>query len=107
MRSDHGYKYKKIDRNFKSNNTLTGTASNYEYDVFDNNNSPFKQKNNGLYDFLKKTQKLSTPKSQTSYQAAFGGTSSNKGAQLGGGDGSAYAFSRTVSHINSKQGKSN
>jgi ribosome-associated toxin RatA of RatAB toxin-antitoxin module len=59
MKADNQYKYKKIDRNFRSNNTLTGTASNYEYDVFDNNNNSsgvFKNnKGNGLYDFLKKT----------------------------------------------------
>lgn len=30
----NAYKYKRIDRNFKNNNTLTGTASNYEYDAF-------------------------------------------------------------------------
>ena len=63
MKNDNQYKYKKIDRNFRSNNTLTGTASNYEYDVFDNNNNVFKNKGNGLYDFLKKTQNISTPKS--------------------------------------------
>ena len=32
MKADNQYKYKKIDRNFRSNNTLTGTASNYEYE---------------------------------------------------------------------------
>lgn len=56
LKNENQYKYKKIDRNFRSNNTLTGTASNYEYDVFDNNNNVFKNnKGNGLYDFLKKT----------------------------------------------------
>ncbi len=57
LKTDNQYKYKKIDRNFRSNNTLTGTASNYEYDVFDNSNNVFKgnPKGNGLYEFLKKT----------------------------------------------------
>lgn len=77
---------------------MTGTASNYEYDVFNNDNHRAPQVvGNGLYDFLKKTQNVSTPKSQTSYQAAFGVASSKGGA--GGGDGSAYAYSRAGSGI--------
>lgn len=82
------YKYKKIDRNFK--NTLTGVGQspshNYEYDAFQDQT---RSQQNGLYDFLKKTQNVSTPKSQTSYQAAFGVAPSTKSG-AGGGDGSAY-----------------
>ena len=56
------YKYKKIDRNFK--NTLTGVGhspqGNYEYDAFQDQT---KSQQNGLYDFLKKTQNVNTPKS--------------------------------------------
>lgn len=57
------YKYKKIDRNFKPNNTLTGTAANYEYDAFKKDGDGFNVVGNGLYDFLKKTQNVNTPKS--------------------------------------------
>lgn len=56
------YKYKKIDRNFKSNNALTGTTANYEYDAFKDQNAA-NVMGNGLYDFLQKTQNVSTPKS--------------------------------------------
>lgn len=49
-RKNNEYKYKKIDRNFKGNNTLTGTAANYEYDAFKNDN--VNVHTNGLYDFL-------------------------------------------------------
>ena len=48
------YKYKKIDRNFKSNNALTGTTANYEYDAFKDQDTS-NVMGNGLYDFLKKT----------------------------------------------------
>ena len=90
--------YKKIDRNFKANNTLTGTPSNYEYDAFQKHEGDFNVVGSGLYDFLKKTKNISTPKSQTSYQAAFGCTPSQRDG-AGGGDGSAYAFSRTGSNF--------
>jgi hypothetical protein len=46
------YKYKRIDRNFKNSNTLTGTPANYEYDAF---KDAHKSQTNGLYEFLKKT----------------------------------------------------
>ena len=103
QRNNNQYKYKKIDRNFKGNNTLTGTATNYEYDAFKKDGDGFNVVGNGLYDFLKKTQNVSTPKSQTSYQAAFGMTPSQR-AGAGGGDGSAYAYSRTGSNIDRKPG---
>ena len=104
QRNNNQYKYKKIDRNFKGNNTLTGTPSNYEYDAFQKHEDCFNGVvGSGLYDFLKKTKNVSTPKSQTSYQAAFGATSSQR-AGAGGGDGSAYAFSRTGSNIDKKPG---
>lgn len=76
---------------------MTGTTANYEYDAFKETDASANM-GNGLYDFLKKTQNVSTPKSQTSYQAAFGAASSKAGA--GGGDGSAYAYSRAGSNMN-------
>lgn len=51
-RESNSYKYKRIDRNFKNSNPLTGQANNYEYDFIKDHTA---SQGNGLYDFLKKT----------------------------------------------------